>query len=159
MSKINLGPGIWTFIWGPWHIAWLIGFFWAVQFGGHLYFTILYTVFLPAEIIGAWRNGRAPKGDTLARTLSEWRQWVAAESKDNRPGFLDDITSWRGLAGFSGVLDALITALVVGVNAQQWLGPLVGDYAQGFGIAVGIVWGLAIGWWLVPHFGWRGYNG
>lgn len=159
MSSIKLaGPFLW--LWGVWHVCWLAGFVVVAPLFGPeataLWFVALYSWFLPQEIIGATRKNQ----DGRARTMSEFRQWVAQQAKPDRPGFLDDLTSWRGLAAGSGILDAAVMGMIVGHYAMQWSFPFVGAlYAPVAGVVIGSMWGLTLALWLVPHFGWRGFFG
>lgn len=160
MSRIHLA-GVYLWLWGVWHVAWAAGFVVVTPLWGGAataaWFTALYAAFLPLEISGVLVNRR--HGDGRARTLSEWRQYVAAMAPD-RPGIADDLLGWRGLAGATGILDAGVMGLIVGYHAQSWTAVFVGqDLAYPVGVAVGLAWGFALAVWLVPHFGWREWIG
>ena len=161
MTRIHLaGPFVW--LWGAWHLVWLAApwLVWPLWGTDALVATWygIYAAFLPLEIVGAARNAR--QGDGRARTLSQWRQWLAERAPGDRPGWLDDVTSWRALAGGTGIYDALVSALLVGAAAvaafSDVAGPTVGAPA---GVLVGVAWGLTVAAWLVPHFGWHRWNG
>jgi len=136
MSKIRLN-GPWLWLWGAWHGAWLFGLIWVPFIDpdlGPIYFRLLYTVFLPMEIIGAL-DISDDTGIERAKTLSQWRQFIAQLGKPEASGFL----SWGALAGGTGLIDATVVAWLV------WdLHPLIS-----------IITGLMLALWLVPHFGWR----
>lgn len=152
-------PFFWA--WVLWHLCWLAGFVPVpMLFGSEIaagWFVALYTCFVPLEIAGVWRNNATRDG--VPRTLSEFRELVAERSR-NQPGFWDDFLSWKGVAGFSGVADAVVMGVIVGSQAQGWMVPLVGpEYAPPVGACVGLVWGLGIAVWLIPHLGWNEWVG
>ena len=129
--------GIWLWLWGAWHMAWLFGLVWIPFFRpemADLYFRVLYTVFLPMEIIGAI-DVSDDTGRQTAKTLSQFRQFVGQWGKEGKPVWL----GWKALAGFTGLIDASILGWIV------WdVNPLAG-----------VLMGLVLALWLVPHFGWR----
>jgi len=139
MARINLA-GTWLWLWGLWHIAWLAGLVVVLAVFGmdvaYYWFVALYSVFLPLEIVGAiddrrwWKPGRTSE---RARTLSQFRQWVAQQGKGSK------WLGWKALAGGTGLVDATIVGYLVSrVNP-----------------VIGVVIGLTVALWLVPHFGWR----
>lgn len=138
--------GFWIWPWALWHLAWLVGMF-AVPpvFGGTFtltWFTWLYAAFLPLELIGAYdlSNDTDPR---RAKTLSQWRQYVAERARPGTHGAL----SWKGLAGGSGLFDGTMVGLIVGHNFTEVAGPMAAG-------ALGVIAGATVAAWLIPHFGW-----
>jgi len=136
--------GVWLWPWAVWHVAWLAGMFlpltgWGVDLV--TYYTWLYAVFLPMEVVGSI-DLQDDHGSERAKTLSQWRQYVASMAKDGTKGPL----SWKGLAAGSGLVDALLASLVVHQNLEP-----LGGWSV---VAAGLV-GISLALWLVPHYGWR----
>lgn len=138
--------GFWVLPWALWHLAWLAGMFVVPPlFGGAFtlsWFTWLYAAFLPLELAGVY-DLRDDKDPRRAKTLSQWRQYVAERAKPGTHGAL----SWKGLAGGSGIFDGTMVGLIVLHNFID----VVGGPAAG---AVGVIIGATMTVWLVPHFGW-----
>jgi hypothetical protein len=133
MSKIRV-TGPWAVVWSIWHAAWLFGIFWVPFFwpdGTTWDYRVLYTLFLPLELIGAARA--STPGVEVARTLSQVRQWVAQAGKG--PNAL----GWKALASGTALVDAAIVWYV----------------AKDVHPAVGAVLGTVVWLWLSPHFGYR----
>lgn len=135
MSRIVLcGP--WAYFWGAWHAARLLGVFWGAwityQFELHaevqLYFLVLYTVFFPAELLGAYRLRFNPPGVEIAKTLSQTNQWVAQQGRFG-----------QAVAGISGALDAALVFMVVS--------PL--------NVLVALVLSFGLAYRLMAHYAWR----
>lgn len=136
--KITLA-GIWGVAWSLWHLAWLGGLWWgATLLGGdldalRLYFQILYTIFLPMELLG-WRDLLDdPPGREHVKTLSQFRQIPAVVlAKQGSPWYL----GWKALAALTGCVDGWI------------VGWMVWQVSPPLGVGVGIV----VAFWLAPHF-------
>jgi hypothetical protein len=128
------GPFAW--FWAIWHLARIAGVFWGAwityQFDlrpeVQLYFVVLYTVFLPVELLGAYRLRFNPPGVEIAKTLSQSNQWVAQQGRFG-----------QHIALVSGALDvALVIAIVSPLS-----------------MLVALVAGGTLGWRLVAHYAWR----
>lgn len=125
------GPYLWA--WGLWHALWAAGLLW-LGINPSIapwWFAGLYSAFLPIEVSGAVLNAR--RGDGVARTLSEIRQYLPATLGKGPEGM-----GWKAF-GYSGLIDAVLVGwLIYPIN--QLAGAVVASL-------------LAI--WLVPHLGWR----
>lgn len=102
--------GPWAAFWATWHLARLLGVFWGAwvthQFDlrpeVQLYFVVLYTVFFPVELLGAYRLRFNPPGVEIAKTLSQTNQWVAQQGRFG-----------EHVAMVSGALDAALVIAMV----------------------------------------------
>lgn len=125
-------------MWVLWHVAWLFGFVWVLRAGWptsvDMFFAVLYTVFLPVEVLGVVFNHAKRDEPETARTLSQFRQRVAQEGKSESRG-----VGWPALAGGSAAIDACVMTMLVST-----LHPVIG-----------MVVGFTVFLWLAPHFGWR----
>jgi len=138
--------GFWLWPWALWHLCWLAGMFVVPPVMGGAFtlawYTWLYAAFLPLELAGAYdlRDDRDPR---RAKTLSQWRQYVAERAKPGTKGML----SWKGLAGGSGIFDGAMVGLIVQHNFTDVVGTSPA-------LALGMIAGATVAAWLVPHFGW-----
>ena len=131
--KIKLA-GIWMWFWSAWHIAWLGRLIWApFVFSTHgcdLYTAILYSVFLPLEIVGAVDLSNDPKNSTeYVKTMSQFRQFSAQMG-----------SAWAWMAAGSGLIDAWL----LGSMIYRTESPVLG-----------VIAGIVLAGWLTRHFGWR----
>lgn len=125
--------GLFALFWGLWHLVWLFGLFWVPWLWGLEiavpYLAMLYTAFAFGEIAGLYVNWRRRKEPEVARTLSQVRQWIAAQSK------------WLKVVALgAGAGDAAAVCLVV-----SELHPVIG-----------LVLGFTAAAALMPHYAWRG---
>lgn len=132
MAKIKLA-GTWMWLWSLWHVAWLGRLIWApfmfTPHGCDLYTAILYTAFLPLEIVGTIDGSNDPQGSTeYAKTMSQFRQFAAQRG-----------SSWAWMAAGTGLIDS-------------WL---VGSLVYHSSPVLGVLVGLMLVGWLTRHYGWR----
>jgi len=144
MSKGISLAGFWLWPWAVWHVMWIAGLVVVATMGVDpvTWFTWLYAAFLPLEIAGAI-DVHNDTGRERAKTLSQWRQYVAQLGKADTAGWL----SWKAVAGGSGLVDATLVMMLVRRN-------LVG-FGEAWSWTAAILVGTTLALWLVPHFGWR----
>lgn len=112
-------------------------------------FKWLYIAFLPLEIVGAI-DRKDDTGREKAKTLSQWRQFVAQMSKpvsEDAPWW-HHVISWRGLAAGTGLIDSVIVGNLIYTSVIIVFSPTIA-------LTLAILFGVTLCVWLMPHFGFR----
>lgn len=148
------GPFLW--LWGAWTaalyygiLAFALAWWQGYELAAHAVFLVwVGAAFLPIEIVGAALNARTPGDQEVARTFSQFMQFMAHRT----PGHL----WWRGWNGFV-TANAVIVGFVVGVSTLPLFLALGETFSgQPAPVWLGAVLSLGVSvlvfWWNFHHW-------